>query len=232
MVTLLTSTLFSRSKYKKINSSKSLANLRKVNDKSLKSISFNGRIFMTEKKKPVEKEETSKKNEIVITKKKPSSINKPKRKPSTLASTAPSDLYQAFDDTFERFRDDFEGLLFPSTLLSPLSNMQETRVPAIDLEEREKDFLLKAEMPGFKKENIEIEVEDDFVAITGEVGWKYDKKEHEYLCKERACKTFYRIVDLPEDIKVDEVTANLTEGVLEITLPKKMPKQKRKVKVA
>ena len=101
----------------------------------------------------------------------------------------------------------------------------------IDLEEREKDFLLKAEMPGFKKENIEIEVEDDFVAITGEVGWKYDKKEHEYLCKERACKTFYRIVDLPEEIKVDEVTANLTEGVLEITLPKKMPKQKRKVKV-
>ena len=84
----------------------------------------------------------------------------------------------------------------------------------------------------FKKENIEIDVQDNAVVITGEAGWKYDKKEHEYLCKERACKTFYRTVDLPEDIKVDEVTANLTEGVLEITLPKKAPKQKRKVKVA
>jgi HSP20 family protein len=187
--------------------------------------------FMTEKKKPAEKEETSKKTEVAITKKRPSSISKPQKKPSVLAPTAPSDLYRTFDDTFERFRNDFEDLLFPSTWASTFSLMPETRVPAMDLEDRGKDFLLKAEMPGFKKENIEIDVQDNSVVITGEAGWKYDRKEHEYLCKERACKTFYRTVDLPEEIKVDEVTANLTEGVLEITLPKKMPKQKRKVKV-
>lgn len=186
---------------------------------------------MTEKKKPAEKEPTSKKTEMAITRKKPTTTGKPQKKPSGLAPTAPSDLYQAFDDTFERFRNDFEDLLFPSTWASTFSLMPETRVPAMDLEDRGKDYFLKAEMPGFKKENIEIDVQDNFVVITGEVGWKYDKKEHEYLCKERACKTFYRTVDLPEEIKVDEVTANLTEGVLEITLPKKIPKQKRKVKV-
>ena len=184
---------------------------------------------MTEKKKPVEKEQTSKKTEIAITKKKPASISKLQKKPYTL-STTPSDLYQAFDDTFARFRDDFEDLLFPSTW--PLSLMPETRVPAMDLEDQEKKYLLKAEMPGFKKEDIEIDVQDNSIIIIGEVGWKYDKKEHEYLCKERACKTFYRVIDLPEEIKVDEVTANLSEGVLEITLPKKTPKPKRKVKVA
>jgi HSP20 family protein len=113
-----------------------------------------------------------------------------------------------------------------------MSIMPETRVPAVDLEDRGKDFLLKAEMPGFKKEDIEIEVQDNSVVITGEAGWKYDKKEHEYICKERACKTFYRMVDLPEEIRSDEVAANLVEGVLEITLPKKVAKQKRKVKVA
>jgi HSP20 family protein len=185
---------------------------------------------MTEKKKPVE-EAASKKTELAITKKKPSKISKPSKKPSVVAPTVPSDLYQAFDDTFERFRNDFEDLLFPSTWASTFSLMPETRVPAMDLEDREKDFFLKVEMPGFKKENIEIDVQDNFVAITGEVGWKYDRKAHEYLCKERACQTFYRVVDLPEEIKVDEVTANLTDGVLEISLPKKMPKQKRKVKV-
>ena len=110
--------------------------------------------------------------------------------------------------------------------------LPETRVPAVDLEDREKDFLLKAEMPGFKKDDIEIDVQDNAVVITGEVGWKYDKKERDYICKERACKTFYREVDLPEEINVDKVTANLTEGVLEITLPKKIPKPKRKVKVS
>ncbi|HYA77355.1 MAG TPA: Hsp20/alpha crystallin family protein [Verrucomicrobiae bacterium] len=187
---------------------------------------------MAENKKPAVAEASSKKTELAVTKKKPTAIIKPKKKPATIARTAPSDLYEAFDDTFERFRNDFEDLLFPSTWASTYSLMPETRVPAIDLEDRGKDFLVKAEMPGFKKENIEIDVQDDSVAITGEAGWKYDKKEHEYICKERACKTFYRTIDLPEEVKVDEVTANLTEGVLEITLPKKTPKQKRKVKVA
>ncbi len=187
---------------------------------------------MTEKKKPAEGQATSKKTELAITKKKPAVISKPSKKTNGFASTAPSDLYQAFDDTFERFRNDFEDLLFPSTWASTFSLMPETRVPAMDLEDHEKEYILKAEMPGFKKENIEIDVQDNAVAITGEVGWKYDRKEHEYLCKERACKTFYRTVDLPEEVKVDGVTANLTEGVLEITLPKKIPKHKRKVKVA
>ena len=101
----------------------------------------------------------------------------------------------------------------------------------MDLEDKEKEFLLKAEMPGFKKEDIEIDVADDAVAITGNAGWTYDKKGKSFICKERACKTFYREVDLPEQIKVDEVTAELNEGVLEVTLPKKTPKQKRKVTV-
>ena len=112
-----------------------------------------------------------------------------------------------------------------------LSLLPETRVPAVDLEDREMDYLLRAEMPGFKKEDIEIEVKDDSVEISGKVGWKYDKKEQAYICRERACQSFYRMVELPEEIKADEVAANLSEGVLEVTLPKKAPKQKRKVAV-
>ncbi|HYA77185.1 MAG TPA: Hsp20/alpha crystallin family protein [Verrucomicrobiae bacterium] len=186
---------------------------------------------MTEKKKPAEKEEPSKKTEITIAKKKPASISKVHRKPAVLAPVVPSDLYEAFDDTFERFRKDFEDVIFPSYWDKAMALLPETRVPAVDLEDNGKDYCLKAEMPGFKKEEIEIDVDNNSVVITGTAGWKYDKKEHEYICKERACKTFYRIVDLPEEIKVDEVSADLTEGVLQITLPKITPKQKRKIKV-
>ncbi|MGA2682203.1 MAG: Hsp20/alpha crystallin family protein [Candidatus Bathyarchaeia archaeon] len=186
---------------------------------------------MTEKKKTVEKEEASKKTEITIAKKKPSSISKAQKIPRALAPIDPSDLYQAFDDTFERFRRDFEDVIFPSYWDKAMSILPETRVPVVDVEDNEKDYRLKAEMPGFKKEDIEIDLDGNSVVITGAVGWKYDKKEHEYLCKERACKTFYRIVDLPEEIKADEVTADLKEGVLEVLIPKKTPKQKRKVKV-
>ena len=185
---------------------------------------------MSEKKKPAEGDAPSKKTELAITKKKTVSVSKPKKKTATLARTAPQDLYQAFDDTFDRFRSDFEDLLFPSTWPTTLSLMPETRVPTMDLEDNEKEYLLKAEMPGFKKEDIVIDVADNAVVITGDVGWKYDKKEHEYICKERACKTFYRTVDLPQEIDITAVTANLKDGVLEVCLPKTTPKQKRKVK--
>lgn len=86
-------------------------------------------------------------------------------------------------------------------------------------------------MPGFKKEDIEIEVQDNSVAISAKAGWKYDKKEQAYICKERACESFYRIVELPEEVKIHNVDANLADGVLEIKLPKKAPKQKRKVAI-
>jgi HSP20 family molecular chaperone IbpA len=186
---------------------------------------------MAEKKKPAEGEETSKKTEIAVTKEKPAAINKPLKKKSALATTAPSDLWRAFDDVFGRFRSDFEDLLFPSYWDRAISLMPETRVPTVDLEDRERDYVLKAEMPGFKKEDIEIEVQNNSVAITGKVGWKYDKKAQAYICKERACESFYRMVELPEEVKIHDVDANLSEGVLEITLPKKAPKQKRKVAV-
>src|SRR4030042_6514804 len=171
---------------------------------------------MTEKKTPVKEKETSEKAEIAVTKNKTAAISKPPRKTSTLAPASPSDLWQAFDDTFARFRNDFEDLLFPVNWAKAFSFVPEIRVPVVDLQDRGKDYLLKAEMPGFKKEDIEIEVQESSIAITGTAGWKYDEKGQLYICKERACKTFYRRMDLPEEIKVEEVVANLTEGVLEI----------------
>jgi HSP20 family molecular chaperone IbpA len=187
--------------------------------------------FMSENKKPAKAEEPTKKTEVAVTKKKRAALSKPPEKTIVLAPATSSDLWQAFDDTFARFRDDFEDLLFPANWPTVFPIIPEIRVPTVDLEDREKDYLLKAEMPGFKKEDIEIEVQDNSITISGTAGWKYDKKTQAYLCKERACKSFYRTVELPEEIKVDDVAANISEGVLEITLPKKAPKQKRKVAV-
>jgi HSP20 family protein len=184
---------------------------------------------MAEKKKPAEGEKTSKKTEIAVTKEKPATTIKSSQKTTALRPASPLDLWQAFDDTFARFRGDFEDILFPANWAQAFSFVPETRVPVVDLEDREKEYVVKAEMPGFKKEDIEIEVQEDAVAITGTAGWKYDEKGKLYICRERACKTFYRRIELPEEVRIHEVNANLSEGVLEITLPKKAPKTKRKI---
>jgi len=154
---------------------------------------------------------------------------KARRRQTAIRKAGSRELGQAFDETFERFRNEFEDLLFPFPDLVP--TMPDVRVPAVDLENREKDFLLKAEMPGFKKEDVEINVHEDGVEISGASGWKYSEKDQAYICKERACNSFYRFVELPEEVKIEDVNAQLCDGVLEITLPKKAPKPKRKVQV-
>jgi len=180
------------------------------------------------KNRKTAKEENPEKTEVAVEKKKKSIVAKKKESPFIVAPFG-SELWRAFDDIFENFRNDFEGLLFPSPLPRPYLSIPEIRVPLVDLEDRERDYVLKAEMPGFKKEDIEIEVQEDSVEITGRVGWKYDKKAKGYVCKERACESFNRIVQLPEDVKTDDVSATLADGVLEIVLPKKSPKKSRRI---
>lgn len=107
----------------------------------------------------------------------------------------------------------------------------ETRVPFVDLEDRGKDYLLTAEMPGFKKEDVEIQVMENSVEIKAATGWKYDDKSKNYVWRERAAESFYRMMELPEEIKTDKVEASLKDGVLEIVLPKKATKPKKKVAV-
>ena len=174
------------------------------------------------------------KKDIVVEKKGEMAPRKPKRT-TGLASRRPLDLSREFDRVFESFRRDFEDLLWPSerSIEQLFSRMPvvEVRLPQVDLEDRGKDFLLKAEMPGFKKEDVNIQVTDDSVEIEGIVGWKYDDKTKEYICKERECESFYRMITLPEEIKTDNIEANLKDGVLEIVLPKKTPKQKKKISV-
>ena len=185
---------------------------------------------MPKKKKTTEEKETKKQKSQLQPRKPPLQANRERKRPQWLLLprwTFGECLTMSLKDSEAIFED----LLFPSYWDRELSLFPETRIPAVDLEDREKDYILKAEMPGFKKEDIEIEVKEDSVEITGKVGWKNDKKEQAYICKERACESFYRMVELPEEIKLDEGSANLLEGVLEITLPKKAPKQKRKVSI-
>jgi HSP20 family protein len=155
-----------------------------------------------------------------------------KQSPFTFTTMVPSDLWDSFDDVFNRFRGDFEDLLFPSPWPTFYPAIPEVRTPLVDLEDQGKNFLLKAEMPGFKKKDIEIDVQEDSISVSAEVGWSYDKKEQEYICKERECRSFYRSIMLPEDVDVEKVSAELSDGLLEVNLPKKKPKKKRKVSIA
>jgi len=182
-------------------------------------------------KKPTQEEEKS----LVSSEKKETAKIKPREKPTTLAPYAPPMLWQDFDRVFHRFRRDFEDLLWPweSPIVPTFPRMPavKTKAPHVDLEDRGKDFLLTAEMPGFKREDVEIKVQDDSVEIKGETGWRTEDKTKKYVVKERGSESFYRMISLPEEIKSDAVEASLKDGVMEMVLPKKTPKRWKKVTV-
>ena len=106
-------------------------------------------------------------------------------------------------------------------------------VPSADLVDRNDHFELRAELPGVKKEDIDISVDGSTVRLTGEMKKETEEKEEDYYCCERSYGSFGRVFRLPVEIEEDKVEARLKEGVLEVKLPKKSPKksEEKKIKV-
>jgi HSP20 family protein len=161
---------------------------------------------------------------------------KPKKRPSSMIEPVrASNLWTEFDKAFDRFRRDFESALWPHERalghrLPSLAEM-ETTIPYIDLEDKGDSFVLSAEAPGFKKDEIDINICGNSVEISGCKEMTTDEKNKSYIRKERMSESFYRTLTLPEEIKYEEVSADLKDGVLEIVLPKKNPKQRKKIQI-
>src|SRR5688572_17472069 len=79
--------------------------------------------------------------------------------------------------------------------------------PGIDVFERADRLVTKVDLPGLRKEDVKVEVTDGHLAISGERKREEEKKEEEYYRCEREYGSFYRVVPLPEGVKLEEVKA-------------------------
>ncbi|MBI3947955.1 MAG: Hsp20/alpha crystallin family protein [Armatimonadetes bacterium] len=93
-------------------------------------------------------------------------------------------------------------------------------VPSIDMYDRNGDLVVEAELPGIKKEDVDISVEDSTLTIRGEMKREEEKKEEGLYRSERHYGRFVRSIPLPTSVKSDQVKAKFEHGVLCITLPK------------
>lgn len=101
--------------------------------------------------------------------------------------------------------------------------------PNIELQERGDHLILKAQLPGITAENLEIQVTQDTVSLSGENQFQGEKGTYYY--SEFLYGKFERIINLPVPIINDEVHADLTNGVLTLTLPKVTEKRHKVVKI-
>lgn len=92
--------------------------------------------------------------------------------------------------------------------------------PLVDITEDDKEYLIKAELPEVKKEDVKVTVEDGVLTITGERKFEKEEKGKKYHRIERAYGSFMRSFTLPEAAAGDKVSAEFKDGVLKVHLPK------------
>ena len=100
--------------------------------------------------------------------------------------------------------------------------------PVVDVYDNDDNIVLKAEIPGIDKKDIEIDVKGRVLTLKGERSSDNEVKEDNYYRRERCFGKFERAFTLPVDVEPDKIKANYKDGVLEIDIPKpeeKKPKQ-------
>lgn len=131
------------------------------------------------------------------------------------------DLREEIDRLFD------ESFTQMPTMMSGL----QVSVPALNVHQTDKEVTIEAAVPGFKEDEIDIEVEDNLLTIRGEKKHEEEEKNKGYLRREFAYGRFERSVSLPDKVKVGQVKAELKDGTLVVVLPKVRTERAKAIKV-
>ena len=91
--------------------------------------------------------------------------------------------------------------------------------PKVDVFERDRRLVTRVDLPGVKKEDVRVEVTDGHLALSGERKRETEEKKDNVYRSERDYGSFYRAVPLPQGVKLEDVKATFSDGVLEVSVP-------------
>ena len=130
------------------------------------------------------------------------------------------------DRSIENLRRDMEKAFssFPSISMPKMSHT------SCDVIDEGNQFRVKMDVPGIKKNEVKLNVTDNSLEVSAEHKEESEEKKKNYLRKERSQVSYYRSLPLSEKIISGKVMAKLTDGVLDITLPKSKPTETQKKK--
>lgn len=141
------------------------------------------------------------------------------------------DPFKEMDETQNRLARLF-GLTAPRTGNGDKEAMTITEwAPSVDIIEDDKEWLVKADLPEVKKEDVKVTVENGVLAITGERKFEKEEKDKKYHRIERSYGNFLRSFTLPDAADSGKVTAEFKDGVLKVHLPKSEKAKPKSVEV-
>ena len=146
-------------------------------------------------------------------------------------------LMRRFTKDMERLFEDFNGFTFPNffrTDFEPFrTEFNEVRwMPQIEVLHNNGQFMVRADLPGLTKDDVKVELTDEFLTISGERKEEQEEKREGFYRTERSYGSFFRQLPLPQNVKTDQATATFRNGVLEIAMPAtKVEKSTRKLEI-
>lgn len=105
--------------------------------------------------------------------------------------------------------------------------------PQIDLERRDDALVVKADLPGVRKEDLKIDIDDNSLVISGHRQEEREEggKDQGYQVSERSYGSFYRAIPLPQDVNAEDIRAEMRDGVLKVTVPMPQSARRRRIQI-
>lgn len=141
---------------------------------------------------------------------------------------------RTWEHELDRLFEDFPFFRWPRLReLEPFRFRHEMhlRAPVLDVYEEKDEVIVKSELPGMAKDDIEIVISDSTLTLKGEKKREEEIEEKDYYRCEREYGSFQRTIDLPAEVKTEEAKATFKDGVLEVHLPKTDEAKKRQIHV-
>jgi HSP20 family protein len=155
-------------------------------------------------------------------------------KQEALVPTRPLFPAMPFDREIDRLFDEFRRSMWPELWRPARAGLFSTLdmgVPSVDVYEEDDAVIVKAELPGLQREDVEIGLTESSLTIRGEKKREEETKEKDYYRSERQYGSFVRTVQLPAEVQSEKATAKFKDGVLQITLPKAEAAKRRSFRV-
>ncbi len=144
-----------------------------------------------------------------------------------------TELVRGFDSIFDEFRRSFDDLLAPfmpmRTFHPRTTSILPIRAPLIDVIDEGNQYVVNTELPGFAKEDVDIQLNKDFMELKAEKKSEKEDKTENYLHRERSYSSCRRTVNFPEEVDPSKVEGTMENGVLKLRIPKKEPKPEEKL---
>lgn len=158
--------------------------------------------------------------------------NTPAEKPKTSPGPTRRALspFEEMDRLFSRMM----GRPFSAGWMDPFraeGTSMQLEVPRVDVIDRDKEVVIRAEIPGVAREDMEVTMNDNSVTFRGSSRHEEEKEEGEYHYRETSRGEFCRTVPLPSDVDSTKARAKHKDGIVELVLPKVKTSQRRKVEV-